>query len=80
MNQYHLHHIIPESVREASERPAAVDSSAVRLAFREHMRNMARTRASSSADFDPLRYTSAARFLNATDAKKEPPKQTEDNA
>ncbi|XP_073954370.1 uncharacterized protein isoform X3 [Choristoneura fumiferana] len=69
-----------ESVREASERPAAVDSSAVRLAFREHMRNMARTRASSSADFDPLRYTSAARFLNATDAKKEPPKQTEDNA
>ncbi|KAM3968437.1 uncharacterized protein ACR2FA_003413 [Aphomia sociella] len=60
-----------ESVREASERTSTMDNSSIRIAFREHMRNMARTRASSSEDYDPLRYTSAARFLNTPKSNKQ---------
>ncbi|XP_075991367.1 uncharacterized protein LOC142986676 isoform X6 [Anticarsia gemmatalis] len=66
-----------ESVREAAERErsSTVDNSAIRIAFREHMRNMARTRASSSEDYDPLRYASAARFLNPTRTNKPQPQE-----
>lgn len=75
-----LESFINESVREASSRPAPVDSEAVRRAFREHMRTMARSRASSSEDYDPLRYASAARFLNSADTKKDPSKKSEDQS
>ncbi|CAG9781975.1 unnamed protein product [Diatraea saccharalis] len=65
--------LMNESVREASSRDDSrvlpmerVESnSAIRLAFRERLRHMARTRANNSEDFDPHRYASAARFLNA---------------
>ncbi|XP_063374032.1 large proline-rich protein bag6 [Cydia amplana] len=75
-----LETFINESVREASSRPAPVDSEAVRRAFREHMRTMARSRASSSEDYDPLRYASAARFLNSADTNKDPSKKSEDKS
>ncbi|XP_063546882.1 large proline-rich protein bag6 [Cydia strobilella] len=75
-----LESFINESVREASSRPAPVDSEAVRRAFREHMRTMARSRASSSEDYDPLRYASAARFLNSADTKKDPSKKSDDKS
>ncbi|XP_063632811.1 large proline-rich protein bag6-A isoform X1 [Cydia splendana] len=75
-----LESFINESVREASSRPAPVDSEAVRRAFREHMRTMARSRASSSEDYDPLRYASAARFLNSADTNKDPSKKSEDKS
>ncbi|KAL0852009.1 hypothetical protein ABMA28_000276 [Loxostege sticticalis] len=61
-----------ESVHEATERNGT-DNGAIRAAFREHMRGLARARASSSDDYDPLRYASAARFLQPRPNKNDNP-------
>lgn len=59
-----------ESLREAAnERPATLqpqpqDNAPMRIAFREYMRNYVRERAANSTEYDPTRYTSAARFIN----------------
>ncbi|RVE53534.1 hypothetical protein evm_001904 [Chilo suppressalis] len=66
--------LMNESVREASSREGRESrvvqlerverDSAIRAAFRERLRHMARARASGSDDYDPHRYASAARFLS----------------
>lgn len=59
---------LTESVREAvNDRSSTGQSnSPIRIAFREHMRNIARQRAANSDEYDPTRYVSAARFLNTS--------------
>ncbi|CAG9781979.1 unnamed protein product [Diatraea saccharalis] len=49
----------------------AESDSAIRLAFRERLRNMALTRAHNSEEFDPHRYASAARFLNSPKSNRQ---------
>ncbi|XP_013189382.2 large proline-rich protein BAG6 isoform X2 [Amyelois transitella] len=69
-----------ESVREAaSERATRVENQLLRLAFREHMRGLARQRADASEDYDPTRYSSAARFLNTRPDKKDSPETERKN-
>lgn len=65
--------LFTETVRDVLERtqgttapPAATITEsqlAMRHAFREHMRNISRTRAANSEDYDPSQYATVERFL-----------------
>ncbi|KAJ8737553.1 hypothetical protein PYW08_000148 [Mythimna loreyi] len=80
-----LNGFMEESVREAAnERPATVqaqtqDNTPMRMAFREYMRNYVRERSANSADYDPARYTSAARFINMPRTNSVPQPQENGN-
>ncbi|XP_012548942.2 uncharacterized protein LOC114245187 isoform X2 [Bombyx mandarina] len=75
-----LDNFMSDSLREASDNSNSADSATIRTAFREHMRNIARNRASDSEDYDPARYVSAARFLNAGRSdSRQPPESSEDS-
>ncbi|XP_049884625.1 large proline-rich protein BAG6 isoform X2 [Pectinophora gossypiella] len=74
-----LEPLLNVSVREAVERSAPVpDNMPLRRAFREYMRNAARTRAVSSEDYDPQHYASAERFLGPTRHNPEQPESAKE--
>ncbi|XP_059055080.1 large proline-rich protein bag6-A [Achroia grisella] len=55
-----------ESSNEANvEPPQTEDNNTIRHALREHMRNMARNRASGSDDYESSRFSTTARFVDS---------------
>lgn len=71
-----LNAFINESVSEVSSECDEAQGEELRVAFREHVRCIARARAAASEDYEPRRLVATARFLNQnrTSTRKSPEK------
>ncbi|XP_046977419.1 uncharacterized protein LOC124543294 isoform X2 [Vanessa cardui] len=73
-----LNAFINESVSEVSSELDEDQGEELRVAFREHVRCIARARAAASEDYEPRRLVATARFLNQnrTSTRKSPDKNS----